>query len=88
MPMNKSMAKRMRQAQRRAERNKAVRTRTRSTLRIARESIAEGADSMVADVGAAQKALDKAAKRRIVHPNAAARRKSRLMKRLAAKTSS
>jgi len=81
------MAKRLRQARKRTERNKTVRSRARSAVRVARESVAEGAESVTADVTAAQKALDKAAKRHIIHPRAAARRKSRLMKYAAAKLS-
>ena len=39
------------------------------------------ADNAVATLGETVSIVDKAAKRRIIHPNAAARRKSRLMKR-------
>jgi small subunit ribosomal protein S20 len=58
--------------------NAAVKSRIKTLVRAA------AADPQA--LGAAQQALDKAAARRTVHPNAAARRKSRLMRRLASTT--
>ena len=58
----------------------AVRTSTRTFVKRARTVVAstklEGADEAVLD---AIRALDKAAEKGIIHKNAAARRKSRLM---------
>jgi small subunit ribosomal protein S20 len=79
-----SARKRIRQNVTRAERNKPVRTRAANTVRDARLAIADGADNAAALVRDAQAALDSAARHRIIHPNAAARRKSRLAKQLKA----
>ena len=79
-----SARKRIRQNIRRAERNRPVRTRAANTVRDARIAIADGADDAADRVREAQAALDTAARHRIIHPNAAARRKSRLAKQLKA----
>ncbi len=78
-----SAKKRVRQIARRTERNKLVRSRTRTYEKQAREALASG------DLEAAQKAvdqavrhLDRAAAKGILHRNNAARRKGNLMKRL------
>jgi small subunit ribosomal protein S20 len=81
----KSAQKAMRQAERRALRNRAARSSVRTYVKNATDAVAtsstDAADA--ADVvRAAVRALDKAAQKGIVHRNAAARRKSRLMSRL------
>jgi len=60
--------------------NKAVRSelKTRTKAAVA----AAGTDDSVEALKAAQKKLDKAAAKGVIHPNAAARRKSRLTKRV------
>ncbi len=80
-----SAKKRIRQNKKRHQRNQAVRTRTRTFTKRARQAIASG------DVNAAEEAvlaatsqLDKAVSKGVIHENNAARRKSRLMKQLAA----
>jgi small subunit ribosomal protein S20 len=78
----KSQIKRNRQNEARRLRNKSVKaelkTRVKSAVRIA-----EARDDTALDaLQLAQKKLDKAAEKGIIHPNQAARRKSRLMKRL------
>ena len=76
--------KRIRQNERRAARNRPVRSRAANAVRDARIAIENG-DSDAADlVRAAQSALDRAARRGVIHPNSAARRKSRLVRRLKA----
>ncbi len=79
-----SARKRIRQNATRADRNKPVRTRAANTVRDARAAIRDGADNAADLVREAQAALDRAARRRIIHPNAAARRKSRLARQLKA----
>lgn len=66
--------------------NKAVRSelKTRTKAAVA----AAGTDESVAAFKAAQKKLDKAATKGVIHPNAAARRKSRLAKRVNAANAS
>ena len=79
----KSQKKRNKQNERRRDRNKAVRselkTRTKAAT-VAAETGAEDADELAR---LAIKRIDKAASKGIIHKNQAARRKSRLVKRLA-----
>ena len=77
-----SARKRVRQIVRKSERNQPFRRRAANAVREARLAIEEGSDDAGEMVRQAQIALDKAARRRIIHPNAAARRKSRLVKQL------
>jgi small subunit ribosomal protein S20 len=80
---SKSALKRWRQNERHRERNKPVRSGARGATRKARAAIASGnADEAQAAVREAAGILDRAAKRRVIHPNAASRNKSRLMRRL------
>ena len=80
--------KRIRQTETRTVRNRPYRTSAARRLRDAREAIADGDADAAEQVRAAQSALDQAAKRGIIHRNAAARKKSRLAARLkAAQTS-
>lgn len=80
----KSQIKRIRQNEVRRERNKAVRselkTRTKSVLGAAET----GGEDLAERLQLAVKRIDKAAAKGIIHKNQAARRKSRLMARIAA----
>ena len=83
MPNTKSAAKQMRVQERRRLRNRSVRSATRTFVRKAQEQIADGETNPTAEaVRTALSALDRAAKKGVIHPNNAARRKSRLMKKL------
>ena len=76
-----SAIKRHRQSLRRLERNRARRTAARSAVRRARELIGAGAgEEAEAAVREAASILDGAARKGVLHPNNAARRKSRLMR--------
>jgi small subunit ribosomal protein S20 len=79
----KSAIKRARQNIKRRVRNRIVRSSTRTYVKKARTLI-EGEDTSLATeaVREAVSALDKAAQKGVIHRNNAARRKSRLMKRL------
>lgn len=79
-----SARKRIRQNVRHSDRNKPFRTRATRAVRDAREAIDAGADDAAERVREAQVALDRAARRNIIHGNAAARSKSRLVSRLKA----
>lgn len=79
----KSQKKRIITNAKRADRNKAVKSELRTRVKNA-EQAAGTADADVS-LRLAVKRLDMAASKGIIHPNAAARRKSRLMKKLAAK---
>ena len=76
MPNTKSAEKRMRTNEIRAARNRAFRSRLRTALKRVRTAndSAEGATAL----REASSLLDRAARKRIIHPNKAARAKSRL----------
>jgi small subunit ribosomal protein S20 len=76
-----SAIKRVRSNNRKRVRNKITRTATRSAVRLAREANPTDARKATLD---AVSTLDKAAQKGVIHKNNAARRKSRLMKQLAA----
>lgn len=78
----KSQIKRNRQNERRRVRNKAVRSELRTRTKQATTAIEAGSDDSAEKVHAAIKRIDTAAAKGIIHKNQAARRKSRLMKRL------
>jgi small subunit ribosomal protein S20 len=83
LPNTKSAEKHMRAAQRRQARNKPVRSRAKTMVSKAEASIFSGQlERAGTDVVAAVSALDRAADKGVIHPNNAARRKSRLMKKL------
>jgi small subunit ribosomal protein S20 len=81
----KSAIKRNKQNEKRRLHNRVYRGRARTFVKNAREAI-EGGDVAEARTAAKQaiSALDRAAEKGVIHKNNAARRKSRLMKRLAA----
>jgi small subunit ribosomal protein S20 len=79
----RSALKRMRQTEKRRQRNRKVRTETRTYIKRARAQIDAGElEAAQQSVSQAIRALDKAAEKGILHRNNAARRKSRLMSRL------
>ena len=76
-------AKSMRSSMRKQMRNRSVRSATRTYVAKAIKAIEESdEDERKAAVKRALKALDQTAKKGVIHANNAARRKSRLMKRL------
>ena len=80
----RSAKKRIKQNEKRRERNRPVRTRARTQVRLARTAIEGGKpDLATAAVQEAIQQLDRAADAGVIHRKNAARRKSRLMKRLA-----
>lgn len=82
MPQLPSSRKSLRQSLRRRERNRARKKAAKLAIRAVVDAAKAGdAESLSAKVAQAQKALDKAAQRNVIHKNAAARRKSRMMKR-------
>ncbi|HEX8903217.1 MAG TPA: 30S ribosomal protein S20 [Longimicrobiaceae bacterium] len=76
MPNVKSAEKRMRTNAARAARNRAFRSKLRSALKKVRTATNTGEGA--AALREASSLLDRAARKRIVHPNKAARAKSRL----------
>ena len=79
----KSQIKRNRQAIKRTERNKAVRSELKTRTKAAVTAASDGAENAEELARAAQKRIDMAATKGVIHKNAAARKKSRLAKRLA-----
>ena len=83
MPNTKSAAKEVRVSEKRRLRNKSYRSLCKTNITKAEKLIfsggSEAAQQAVVD---AISALDSAASKGIIHPNNAARRKSRLMKKL------
>lgn len=80
--------KRVRQTIKRTEQNKPYRTRAYRAVRDARAAIDSGDAEAATLVRTAQQELDRASRRNIIHPNAAARRVSRLNQQLKAATAS
>jgi small subunit ribosomal protein S20 len=77
---SKSAEKRIRVAARNAERNRRFRSSARTLVKRAEIAIRGGdADTASQAVQRAVAALDRTASKKVIHPNNAARRKSRLM---------
>ena len=80
----KSQIKRNRQNEKRRQRNRAVRSEVNTRTRNALDAAEQGdAEETTEAARIAIKRIDKAASKGVLHPNTAARRKSRLMKHLA-----
>jgi len=78
----KSQIKRNKQNAARHERNKAVRSELKTRVKNAVSAAEAGGDDVAGKATLAQKRIDKAAAKGVIHRNAAARRNSRLAKRL------
>ncbi|MBL8986453.1 MAG: 30S ribosomal protein S20 [Gemmatimonadales bacterium] len=78
MPRIKSAKKRMRQTRARTTHNRAQRSQLRTAIKNARQ--AETPEARAAALAVAEKLVSRAGQKRIIHPNAAARIKSRLAK--------
>ncbi len=85
MPNNKSAEKRLRQNKKRRQRNKAIKTSMRGNLRKVNIAVdageVESGESAFRNVA---RQLDLVASKKIVHPNKAARLKSRMSSKLKA----
>lgn len=89
MPNIKSVIKDVKRSRQRQLRNQATKSQIKTYLKKSRTLIAAGAaqpEEVAASVSKTISVIDKAWKRGIIHKNAAARRKSRLMKRAAETT--
>ena len=83
MPIIKSAKKRMRQNARRRAHNRMRRSTLRSSIRRLREMIEAGdAAAVQTQWVETQGIIDRTARLGIIHPNAAARTKSRLARRI------
>jgi small subunit ribosomal protein S20 len=77
-----SARKQARAAGRRETRNRSVRSAVKTRVAKVRRAVTEGADNAVELGAAAVSGLDRAVAKGVLHPNNAARRKSRLMRAL------
>jgi small subunit ribosomal protein S20 len=78
----KSQIKRNKQNEKRRLRNQATRSELKTRVKRATTAAESGADDTTDLTQDAVRKLDKAAEKGIIHKNQAARRKSRLMKRV------
>jgi small subunit ribosomal protein S20 len=85
MANKESAKKRMRQVDKRTERNRMYKASARTYIKKVRRLIDEGKlDEAEVAAQNAYSTLDKAARKNIIHPGNAARRKGRIMAALAA----
>lgn len=82
MPNIKSAKKRVITAAKRAEKNKAVRTNLRTNMKKANVALEQGAENAADSVKVAIKKIDQAAAKGLLHKNNAARKKSKLVRKL------
>jgi len=76
MPIIKSAKKKLKVDKRRTKTNRVYRNKLKEALKVAREKKTKKG------LQAAYKALDQAAKKKVIHKNKAARLKSRLVKQI------
>jgi small subunit ribosomal protein S20 len=77
---HKSAIKRVRQSEDRRVRNRAVKTRLKNVVKIARQTAAGGGAEPSEIFKEAQSAIDKAAKKGVIHKRTASRKIARLQK--------
>jgi len=81
MPNTKSAKKRLRQNRKRRLHNRSKKAAAKTYIRRVQTAVAEGdVERAEAELRIAYKAIDKCAKRRIFHPNKAARLKANIAK--------
>jgi small subunit ribosomal protein S20 len=86
MPHTSSAKKRLRQTEKRRKRNRAVIKAIKIQIKKFSDLVGKGsADQVQSEFKLTVKRLDKAAHKRVIHPNAAARKKSQLARLLHAK---
>ncbi len=79
MPKTSSAKKRMKQNQKRRIRNRTIRSATRTQVKKVLTALAAGdAERVQKEFTLAQKRMDKAVSKGVLHPNTASRQKSRL----------
>ena len=80
----KSGIKRVQVAERNRLRNVSIKSAVKTRFKRVQEAMAQGSDQQATSdlLKVAISSIDRAARKGIIHPNTAARRKSRLMKRL------
>lgn len=82
MANHKSALKRAGQNERRRLRNKAVQTRVKNVVKDVRLAVAQDEGDAVEKLNAAKSAIDKAAKKGVLHKKTASRKISRLARQV------
>ena len=82
MANHKSALKRAGQNERRRLRNKAVQTRVKNVVKDVRLAVAQDAENAVEQLNTAKSAIDKAAKKGVLHKKTASRKVSRLTRQV------
>ena len=85
MPHTKSALKHQRQSEKRRLHNRAVKKTIKTHVKRFLEALDGPNEAAQAEFNLAVKKLDKAAVRRVIHPNTASRKKSQLARKLQAK---
>jgi small subunit ribosomal protein S20 len=80
LPHHKSARKRLRQDKKRREANKAVKSAVKTAAK--KVTTATNSEEAAKDLKSAESVIDRAAKKHVIHWRNAARKKSRLAKRL------
>lgn len=86
MPNIKSVMKDVKKSRERRLRNLDTKSRIKTMVKKTKVAQDNSPETATAVLSETVSIIDRAAKRGIIHPNAAARRKSRLMKRASAKS--
>lgn len=87
MANHKSALKRAIQSEQRRQRNKAVQTRVKNVVKDVVQATTENAQVAAGRLNAAQSVIDKAAKKGVLHKRTAARKISRLARKVNAQPS-
>ena len=82
MPHTRSAKKNLRKSLKRRAHNRNVKRNIKETLKDFQGSLTTGGDAAKTELLKAIKVLDKAAARKTIHPNTAARKKSQLARAL------
>jgi small subunit ribosomal protein S20 len=85
MPHTPSAKKSLRKTEKRRQHNRAVKKAIKVQIKTFLAALKDAPDTAAAEFKAVAKKLDKAAARRVIHPNLAARKKSQLVKKLQTK---
>ena len=85
MAHTSSAEKRLRQDDKRRTHNRGIKKALKAQIKKFLGAITAAPDTALAEYKTVAKKLDKAAARRVIHPNAAARKKSQLARKLHAK---
>jgi small subunit ribosomal protein S20 len=86
MPHTRSAKKNLRKSEKRRLRNRAVKSTIKTHVKRFLAALEGPIEQLKAEYNLAAKKLDKAAAKRIIHPNMAARKKAQLARKLHAKT--